>query len=318
MVKRIVTKILLALGAAILLPATPQVGAGGAAAQPIQTQDVITVGLFDERGTGADVTAANVEFTYQSFHPEGMNEAWALTAAGITHGDSVAMSAIDEARKIDAFTKIRVISAGVFYTDPADPKGLRKFSAAGAERALAWFKANNVKVISMAFLTQDTPELRALVAKARAEGFILVAGTPNASGGSNTFPAAYDGVISVAGIAAELPTQRGEMTWATIATSGEVFFERGGKTIREFGSSMATGRIAGALAAYAFLEKGLDNVSAITFLRGSSSEQNLARGYWKTVSKTKMNVYATTAAKTFIANNNGANVTVAMTNTSRR
>lgn len=275
-------------------------------ASPIGTQaqtysppaNEIVIGLLDESGNGRTINEPGVKIEYRSFTPEGAN-VYVTPDRKASHGDAVISSAIQEIRKLDKTTPIRIVSANVFY----DENGLRKLDEKGSLEALDWIKSKGARVVSMAFVGSDTPGMRDIVARATQNNIIVVAGTPNAAGGSMKYPAAYPEVISVTGIAPNLPITRGAMQWGKIAINGEVEFNVEGKKFRDFGSSMATGKIAGVVGYKAFLNPGLTQNQALEFLFSASKLERVARPEFEV--KEKSRVYSQKMAMAYIGTTNG-------------
>ena len=81
---------------------------------------------------------------------------------------------------------------------PIRPSGDTYFVADG----IAWATAHGAQVLSMSFGVQDSEELRAAVAAARAADIVLVASAGNTGDRDNAveFPGGYDGVLAVGAV----------------------------------------------------------------------------------------------------------------------
>jgi hypothetical protein len=138
-----------------------------------------------------------------------------------------------------------------------DGKKVISFNYNGAKQAFAWFAKNNVKVVSMAFYQQDSENMRELVSAAKENNIQIIAGTPNEIGkkqDTRVYPAAYSGVISIAGIkpGRYAPVQQSKdlAYWVSFVSDS-----RSPKNVEidngiDYGSSIATGRITAFIAYY--------------------------------------------------------------------
>lgn len=228
------------------------------------SEKIITVGILDIEGTRSLSDDRNLEIIYHSFVGNNDSE---KSVKIPTHGDMMIFSIIDQTRKMSPNVKLKIFSAGVIEVEPGKDgigKSL-KFNYKAFDSALDWFKENNVKVVTAAFVSTDSIRLRSMVEKAKENGIVLIAPTPNVSTTKQIYPAAYKGVISVTGVAPELPITSGEMTWGDIAINGDVVFSWSGAQKREFGSSYAAGRIASILGMKHCLSGDISYESSIEF-----------------------------------------------------
>jgi subtilisin family serine protease len=125
-------------------------------------------------------------------------------------------------------------------------------SGAVIAAGINWAVAHRASVLNLSFtLDQSDSAVEAAVANAVANGVLVVASAGNGGGGRLTYPAGYDGVVSVGGVDASgalYPWSTfGAWTAASMAGCNETSSAGGGYT--EFcGSSSATAALSGLLA----------------------------------------------------------------------
>lgn len=269
--------------AAVLMGTSVQASPGDSSFE--QADDtVVKVGIIDQIGTENRTKFDNVEVVYKSFTPTQADK-----GSQVSHGDLVISSISDQASKMPANVRVVVYSAGIID----GPVGKGTMSADGMKKAFDWFKENDVKFVNLSFVAPDSKALKSNIDYAENLGLVIVAPTPNASKEERKYPAAYDNVISVTGIAPELPSANGEMTWAKIGIQGDVEIDVEGKTKREFGSSYGSARIA-FLLALKNNQTPLNFDSSLFFLKKSSRDMVVARiNRMGTSRSVRMDVFST-------------------------
>lgn len=78
-------------------------------------------------------------------------------------------------------------------------------------KGIEWCVQNNIQIINLSFgISKDIPQLKHAIENALNAGIIIVASSGNTAGGDAEYPAAYEGVISVAAL--DKANERAEFT----------------------------------------------------------------------------------------------------------
>jgi hypothetical protein len=217
----------------------------------------VTIGVIDNgisRGALKKLKDPNMEVESRVMH-NGVQAGWTGDSY-YSHGDLVAINAATAARAVSPDARIKILAANVYMPpDKQDLQNIRfRISYEAVHKAIDWFKQEGVKVVVFTGTGRDTQEMRDFAAHVRKEGMVLVASTNNAPSGEKVYPAAYPGVVAVAGTGAKLQIDRSPMlaSYVGYVTDGRAMVK--GSAMEE-GSSFSAGTIAGYAAAWASHQK---------------------------------------------------------------
>lgn len=261
--------------------AAAALGTALATAAPATAQTMapeVTIGVIDNgisRGALKRLKDPGMSVESRVMH-NGVQAGWTGDSY-YSHGDLVAINAATAARAVAPDARIRVLAANVYM--PADKQDLQnirfRISYEAVHKALDWFKQEGVKVVVFTGTGRDTQEMRDFAAHVRKEGMVLVASTNNAPSGEKVYPAAYPGVVAVAGTGAKLQIDRSPLlaSYVGYVTDGRA---RVNGTTMEEGSSFSAGTIAGYAAAWASHQKDFSRESLGAWLesRGTAMDHS--------------------------------------------
>lgn len=173
------------------------------------------------------------------------------TADAIRHGSLLAQVIWRHA------PRARLLNARIFDDKPVATPRL-------VAEGFDWLVRRGAAMINMSFgLREDRVLVREICQRAMGEGIILVAASP--ARGTQIYPSAYDGVISVSG---DARCAADEISHLATSQAEYGACPRGMKEVgdrRVGGSSFATAHVTGKLAAY--LDDGGASILAADFLR---------------------------------------------------
>jgi len=186
--------------------------AAAAASVPAQAQtapvEPVKIGVIDTTVNRLMMGYKDVPIERKTFVEEGRKPATWIAVEGFSHGEVVASSFIERSRQIDRKVPISVYSANAFYYGDGpqrdDYNKPIRLDYKGAEKALQWFHDNGVRTVVAAFYTNDGPEMRSFMAKAKSLDMVLFAGTNNDKTKVLPFPARDPYAIPVTGTNANL------------------------------------------------------------------------------------------------------------------
>jgi hypothetical protein len=215
-------------------------------------QDVepMRVGIIDTPVAQLVDHRQGVAIEAASFLAPGQKPGSAKTEIGREHGEVVATSFVEQARRLDATRPIEVYSALAFYQadGPRDDLANRPMSMnyAAASRALDWFAQKKVKVVVAAFYGPDGNGVRQFMKKAADLGIVVFAGTNNVQTAVMPFPARHPDSISVTGTDASLDFRfdRSMDGWVMFKANADMPVRSPRRLILEKGSSYAVARAA--------------------------------------------------------------------------
>lgn len=287
-------------GTGLLAIAAAISSSSGAESQtvPAPTLEPIKVGIIDApvekiMGNGSGVTIQR-----QSFVSPGLKEAVPYTAVHLTHGTVVASSFVQQAREIEKGRPIQIYSAQAFYQLPgsrgvdADGEPLPKrigLDYAAATRALDWFKANGVRVVVTAFVTNENADMTKFMARARELDMVVFAGTNNDPIKFPPFPAKHPDAIAVTGTNLNLDYRfnRSMDGWVKFQADGSIPKGYSREEV-ENGSSFAVARAAafgGFLVADDPMIRREQIVAVMNKAAGPNDNRVLDLSEWKTVNR---------------------------------
>lgn len=239
--------------------------APAASAQDVDVPRVeaVRIGMLDTAVRNLPNKVSNVKVISRDF-VTGSAAEWTGESDN-SHGELVAASAVKAARSLAPRTPIEIYVSNIYTRSDADNarlgggrvgRGLAdpgkihlRLDYQAASKAVDWMKEQGVTVMILTATGSDSPGMRALADQIRKSGMTLIASTNNDPARGKVFPAAYPGVIAVAGSNKSLP----------ISTSPELasyvsYVTDGRSPIRnsnvEIGSSFAAGVVGGFAAAY--------------------------------------------------------------------
>lgn len=232
------------MAAATTLSATPVIAKEGPSEVRIGVLDVKSDRLISDKD--------NVSLEYREYNREDRKSARWMTSSGFDHGQLVVSTFLDQMRQIDKNVPVKIYAANIFEEKGAasmnemlsaqPSKRTLSVSWEGAEKALDWFKENDVKVILTSFTASDSESLRSFMKKANAMGMTIFASAGNAVGG-NIYPAAYPETISVSGDEKTIAFRNDPSVskWVDFVTDGRTPIAAGREDV---GSSFAVSRAA--------------------------------------------------------------------------
>lgn len=219
----------------------------GAIAQEVEP---MRVGIIDTPVAQLVDHRQGVAIEAASFLAPGQKPGSSRTEIGREHGEVVATSFVEQARRLDATRPIEVYSALAFYQaeGPRDDLANRPMSMnyAAASRALDWFAQKKVKVVVAAFYGPDGAGVRQFMKKAADLGIVVFAGTNNVQTAVMPFPARHPESISVTGTDASLDFRfdRSMDGWVMFKANADMPVRSPRRLILEKGSSYAVARAA--------------------------------------------------------------------------
>ena len=214
-------------------------------------------------------------------------------AAGLSGLVSAGWDAVDPARALSDpvghGTQMAMLASGLLPADglpaAADPLPLvsiRTFDAEGKTsnfailQALAYASQAGAKVVNMSWGSEtDSDFMRAAIQKAVDRGLILVAAAGNRPSGRPVYPAAYPGVVAVAGVGTDgqpwRDSNRG--SFVDVSAPAAAVFPVGseGPAGAYVGTSISSAAVAHALAQYVGRNPGASAAAAVEALKKALS-----------------------------------------------
>lgn len=237
-------KLALAMAAATTLSVTPAIAK--------ESPSEVRIGVLDVKSEDLISHKDNVSLEYREYNREDRKSARWMTSSGFDHGQLVVSTFLDQMRQIDKNVPVKIYAANIFEEKGAasmnemlsaqPSKRTLSVSWEGAEKALDWFKENDVKVVLTSFTASDSESLRSFMKKANAMGMTIFASAGNAVGG-NIYPAAYPETISVSGDEKTIAFRNDPSVskWVDFVTDGRTPIAAGREDV---GSSFAVSRAA--------------------------------------------------------------------------
>jgi hypothetical protein len=284
------------------------VGGALAASSPAMAQnDVpeIRIGVIDNGVSRNCVKDPNARVVPRVMH-NGVQAGWTGDSY-YSHGDLVAIDAVEAARAAAPDARITVLAANVYM--PSDAKDLQniryRISHEAVRKSIDWFKAEGVRVVVFTGTSRDTQGMRDLSEQVKAAGMVLVASTNNAPSSEKVYPAAYPDTISVAGTGTGLQIGKSPMlaSYVSFVTSGDAYQKQ------ESGSSFAAGTIAGYAAAWASTSPHAGRAEIVEWLSSRGTKADYSGTSIPTLPQPRM--FGT--AVTTVAPDNGIDVAMLAT-----